>query len=93
MLPAMGFLQAMFGGDSPSPGLEARVRRLERTLAAVCEQLGIDPHDPADEFEEVRIELAANRKIGAIKRYRELTGCGLAEAKAAVDAMEAEGKR
>lgn len=37
----------------------------------------------------VESELAARRKIGAIKAYRDLTGVGLAEAKAVVEAMAA----
>lgn len=38
--------------------------------------------------DEVLELLAQNRKIEAIKRYREVTGAGLAEAKAAVEAIE-----
>ncbi|MGE0453428.1 MAG: ribosomal protein L7/L12 [Vicinamibacteria bacterium] len=42
---------------------------------------------------EVRRLAAADQKIAAIKLFRELTGVGLAEAKAAVEAFEREGKR
>ena len=43
-----------------------------------------------DELEdEVRELLASGNKIAAVKRYREETGLGLAEAKAAVEALEA----
>ena len=43
-----------------------------------------------DELEdEVRELLASGNKIAAVKRYREETGVGLAEAKAAVEALEA----
>ena len=43
-----------------------------------------------DEFEdEIRELLASGNKIAAVKRYREETGVGLAEAKAAVEALEA----
>jgi len=38
---------------------------------------------------EIRNLLASGRKIDAIKRYREETGTGLAEAKDAVESMEA----
>lgn len=45
--------------------------------------------------EEARAEIGAllekGRKIEAIKRYREATGVGLAEAKKAVEAMAAPG--
>lgn len=34
---------------------------------------------------EIQQELEANRKINAIKRYRELTGCGLQEAKEVIE--------
>jgi ribosomal protein L7/L12 len=39
--------------------------------------------------EQIATELAAGRKIEAIKLYRTATGAGLAEAKQAVEAMEA----
>ena len=39
--------------------------------------------------DEIRELLASGNKIAAIKRYREETGVGLAEAKAAVEAMYA----
>ena len=43
-----------------------------------------------DGFEnEIRQLLASGNKIAAIKRYREQTGVGLAEAKAAVESLEA----
>lgn len=44
--------------------------------------------DDANLDAEVRALLAEGRKIAAIKRYREATGAGLAEAKEAVEALE-----
>ena len=45
-----------------------------------------------DSFEEeIRRLLESGNKIFAIKRYREETGVGLAEAKAAVELLEADG--
>ena len=41
--------------------------------------------------DEIRQLLASGNKIAAIKRYREETGVGLAEAKAAVESLEAGG--
>jgi ribosomal protein L7/L12 len=41
-------------------------------------------------IEEVAELVRAGRKIEAIKRYREATGLGLAESKAAVDAFESQ---
>ena len=40
---------------------------------------------------EIRHLLASGNKIAAIKRFREATGVGLAEAKSAVESMEAGG--
>lgn len=40
---------------------------------------------------EIRQLLTSGNKIAAIKRYREQTGVGLAEAKAAVESLEAGG--
>ena len=46
-----------------------------------------------DSFEEeIRELLESGNKILAIKRYREKTGAGLAEAKAAVESFEAGGR-
>ena len=42
-----------------------------------------------DDIDRIRAELAAGRKIAAIKLYREATGTGLAEAKQAVEELEA----
>lgn len=42
-----------------------------------------------DQWREIRELIEGRGKIEAIKRFRELTGVGLAEAKAAVDAIEA----
>jgi ribosomal protein L7/L12 len=47
---------------------------------------------PCEELEQrVRMLLDQQRKIDAIKLYREETGAGLAEAKTAVEAMQAGG--
>lgn len=53
----------------------------------VAEPSGID-WEVADDL-EIRRFLAARRKINAIKRYRELTNCGLKEAKDAIDYLYA----
>jgi ribosomal protein L7/L12 len=44
---------------------------------------------PEDELASIRASLAAGKKIEAIKLYRQTTGAGLAEAKRAVEALEA----
>lgn len=45
---------------------------------------------PEDQAERIRTALFAGSKIEAIKLYRDQTGVGLAEAKAAVEKLEAE---
>jgi hypothetical protein len=66
---------------------EARLERVERRLNLVLRHLGIDPAPGSPLSDRVR-GLADDpaRKIEAIKVYREETGAGLAEAKAAVEA-------
>ena len=44
---------------------------------------------PGDQWADVRALLAEGHKIEAIERLRERTGCGLAEAKTLVEAMQA----
>jgi hypothetical protein len=45
---------------------------------------------PEDKLTAIKEALFAERKIEAIKLYRECTGVGLAEAKSAVETLEAE---
>ena len=72
-------------------GLERRltslIRGLEAKVDRIAANLGLDA--PATEPPEVRGLLQAGRKIEAIKVYREATGAGLAEAKQAVERIEA----
>jgi ribosomal protein L7/L12 len=67
--------------------LELKLDAIVIKLNAISEHLKIAPSDmiPA----EVTGLLQAGRKIEAIKRYREATGAGLAEAKTAVERIEA----
>jgi ribosomal protein L7/L12 len=62
--------------------LNARLDRIERQLQALLSHFQIDFDDG---FDEVRRLAAAGEKITAIKLYRQLTGAGLAEAKAFVE--------
>jgi ribosomal protein L7/L12 len=69
--------------------LAARIEELERRVALL--EAGIAPQAAAaassPELDaEVVQHLRDNNLIAAIKRYRELTGVGLAEAKHAIDA-------
>ncbi|WP_344618521.1 ribosomal protein L7/L12 [Dactylosporangium salmoneum] len=67
----------------------ARIAAIERKLDLIMDNLGIaEPVPPAPPAPPgVLEELAAGRKIQAIKAYREATGVGLREAKDAVEAI------
>lgn len=66
-----------------------RVRTLNRPQAPAPIAPGMVAGMPEDRLVEVQALLGSGKKIAAIKRLRELTGMGLAEAKNVVDAMEA----
>ena len=72
----MGF----FGPPPTPPGLA----RIERKLDLLLEHLQVDVPDGLTP--QVRAAIAANRKIEAIKLYREETGAGLREAKEFIEA-------
>jgi ribosomal protein L7/L12 len=59
--------------------------RLERKLDVLLRHSGVDLARVA--AEEATTLNRAGKKIEAIKAYRELTGCGLAEAKAKVESL------
>ncbi|MCT1492696.1 ribosomal protein L7/L12 [Corynebacterium sanguinis] len=70
--------------------LTVRVAELERTVAALAQQAGVDhPRRRPLASDEVRRLLADGQPIAAIKELREQTGLGLAEAKRVVDRIQA----
>ncbi|MYT30627.1 MULTISPECIES: ribosomal protein L7/L12 [unclassified Streptomyces] len=70
--------------DRRTKPLERRLARLERKVDVVMAHLGVEEEvDPR--MAEVDALLAQDKKIAAIKLYREVTGAGLAEAKEAVE--------
>ncbi|MBI3151984.1 MAG: ribosomal protein L7/L12 [Chloroflexi bacterium] len=70
--------------------LRSRVAELERRLDFLYKKLGIEYIDNPSSIDSRIIEfLKRGNKIEAIKIYRELTNTGLAEAKQAVDSIEA----
>ncbi|HLO14010.1 MAG TPA: ribosomal protein L7/L12 [Anaerolineales bacterium] len=74
--------------------LKSRINELEEKLQFLYRRLNIDYMAPAsDPALDPRVEEALRRgnKIEAIKIYRELTGVGLAEAKKAIEKLEARG--
>ncbi|MEK6700798.1 MAG: ribosomal protein L7/L12 [Planctomycetota bacterium] len=80
----MGLLEGIFSDQFTI----ARLDRIERKLDLIIQHLGIADAERDTVLTKV-LDLAKDpkKKIQAIKRYRELTGAGLAEAKAAVEAM------
>ncbi|MFE6620722.1 ribosomal protein L7/L12 [Streptomyces sp. NPDC008086] len=64
---------------------DQRVARVERKLDLVLDHLGLDGADPR--MGEVLSLVRTDKKIQAIKVYREITGAGLKEAKEAVDRL------
>jgi ribosomal protein L7/L12 len=79
---------------------EAEIRmhltRLENRVNYLFQELGLEEKYQAEQTQtasqlgmaEVVALLRMNRKIEAIKLYREMTGTGLKEARDAVDSME-----
>jgi ribosomal protein L7/L12 len=76
--------------------IAVRLARLENKVNYLFQELGLQEKYQA-ELAQVVLQsgmadvvalLRINRKIEAIKLYRQKTGAGLAEAKAAVDSME-----
>lgn len=67
------------------PDHSPQLDRIEHKLDAILAHLGLNV--PTQGFDEVLTLARTGKKIEAIKVYREKTGVGLAEAKAAVDAM------
>ncbi|KUL33521.1 ribosomal protein L7/L12 [Streptomyces regalis] len=64
---------------------DQRVARVERKLDLVLDHLGLREEEPR--MDEVLALLRNDKKIQAIKVYREITGVGLKEAKDAVERM------
>jgi ribosomal protein L7/L12 len=69
--------------------LERRVRLLEAGIGGGAPDVAAPSFAPSgpDADPEVLDALRSGNTIGAIKRYRELTGLGLAEAKDAVEGL------
>lgn len=69
--------------DGRTKRLERRLRETDRKLDLLLAHHGIaDPHPELDAVDEL---VRSGKKVEAIKRYRQLTGAGLVEAKEAVE--------
>ena len=76
----------LFGSSTATPSVSPRrIALLEQKVDAIMAHLGIQIDIPDDGLSEVWDLAERGQKIEAIKRYRELTGVGLAEAKRAVE--------
>ncbi|MEJ8670278.1 ribosomal protein L7/L12 [Streptomyces sp. MS1.AVA.1] len=73
------------GAESRISRTDRRVARVERKLDLIIDHLGLRDDDPR--MAKVVALLRDDKKIQAIKEYREITGVGLAEAKEAVERM------
>ncbi|MGC9541979.1 ribosomal protein L7/L12 [Streptomyces sp. UG1] len=80
-----GVLALLLGVQSRFSQADKRVARIERKLDLIIDHLGLREDDPR--MDEVVALLRDNRKIQAIKLYREITGAGLKEAKDAVEQL------
>jgi len=70
--------------------LRQRVARLERQIAFLLEDLGLEYHDEPNHGVSPQIVdlIRRGRKIQAIKLYRQQTGAGLRAAKDFIEALE-----
>ncbi|WP_187284862.1 ribosomal protein L7/L12 [Streptomyces sp. uw30] len=76
---------AVTGVQSRISRADKRVARVERKLDLIIDHLGLRENEPR--MDEVLTLLRDDKKIQAIKVYREITGAGLKEAKDAVERM------
>lgn len=76
--------------ESEILALRSRINQLEARLEYLYKHLHIEYSDDPDAADkEVLAMLIRGNKIEAVKRYREIHNVGLAEAKKAVDDLEA----
>lgn len=81
-----GFVLLGAVSDARAKRNELTLRRLERKVDLLLRQLGVA--EPETEgLGEVADLVRRGKKIHAIKRYRDLTGAGLKEAKDAVERL------
>lgn len=82
---ALAVIVGFVGAESRISRADRRVARVERKLDLIMDHLGLRENDPR--MAEVVALLREDKKIQAIKVYREITGAGLKEAKDAVERM------
>jgi ribosomal protein L7/L12 len=76
------------GSDQEIFEIKQRLALIESRMEQLFEKLDMAPRDPDPESDAELLNLIGSGKtIEASKRYRELTGLGLAESKQAVDRL------
>jgi ribosomal protein L7/L12 len=86
-IAVLALLGALMSRGGSTKQLERRLERVERKLDLLMQHQGVQQPEP--EFDQDVVNLArSGRKIEAIKRYRELTGAGLKDAKDAVERIQ-----
>jgi len=68
--------------------LRADISRINKKLEKIAKQIGVPNDEKCSMDNELRNIIAENGKIKAIKKYREVTGIGLKEAKEYVDNLK-----
>ncbi|MGE0068007.1 MAG: hypothetical protein AB7T48_11725 [Solirubrobacterales bacterium] len=62
-----------------------RLRAIEAQLAVLSEKAGVPYVAPSQEAPQEVVDLVlSGDRLGAMRKYRELTGCGMDEAKEAI---------
>lgn len=84
---ALALLTAVIGSEARLSRLDKRMRRIEHKLDLLTGRLDVRVDDPG--LDEVAALVRDGRTIEAIKKYRDVTGAGLREAKEAVERMGA----
>jgi ribosomal protein L7/L12 len=74
--------------ESKVEELQGRVATLESQMQVILEHLGVARSPDGDLHDQLLELMRSNRKIEAIKVYREHTGLGLKEAKDFVEDLE-----
>jgi ribosomal protein L7/L12 len=80
-------LLSWFSASAHRSSQQRALDKLTTKIDLVMDQLGVVVPEP-EGMSEVDALIRADRKVEAVKRYRQLTGDGLVEAKEAVDRRE-----
>ncbi len=91
----VAILVMLFSGGTAvvlKPRDKLQLLRLEQKVDRLIQHAGLNTDSTDALTEGVADALRAGKKIEAIRLYREATGVGLADAKAAVESAQADGR-